>query len=50
MASEVASGFHGFRPELIEFLRDLGTTNTREWFQAHYDDYQTYLRRASAGI
>ena len=31
----VAAGFQSFRPELIECLRDLGTTNTREWFQAH---------------
>ena len=33
MAS-VASGFQGFSPELIDFLRDLGSNTTREWFQA----------------
>jgi uncharacterized protein (TIGR02453 family) len=39
----VAAGFQGFDPRLIEFLRDLGNSNTREWFQAHYADYQAYL-------
>jgi uncharacterized protein (TIGR02453 family) len=35
--------FAGFRPELIDFLRDLRQNNTRAWFQAHYDDYQHSL-------
>jgi uncharacterized protein (TIGR02453 family) len=39
----VASGFQGFSRELIDFLRDLGSNNTREWFQAHYDAYQAYF-------
>ncbi len=35
--------FVGFPRELISFLRDLRAHNNREWFQAHYEDYQQYL-------
>jgi uncharacterized protein (TIGR02453 family) len=35
--------FTGFPRELIAYLRELGANNTREWFQAHYEDYQTLL-------
>src|SRR6266481_9685369 len=43
MMATVAAGFQGFDSKLLEFLRDLGNSNTREWFQAHYDEYQAYL-------
>jgi uncharacterized protein (TIGR02453 family) len=35
--------FEGFRPELIEFLSQLGRNNNREWFQAHRQEYERYL-------
>jgi uncharacterized protein (TIGR02453 family) len=35
--------FAGFSPGLLEFLTELGRNNNREWFQAHYADYQTHL-------
>src|SRR5579859_753495 len=35
--------FNGFRPQLIEFLRQLADNNTREWFQAHRDAYDQYF-------
>lgn len=34
--------FKGFRPELLEFLRQLGANNTREWFQAHRATYEAF--------
>jgi uncharacterized protein (TIGR02453 family) len=35
--------FDGFAPDALRFLRDLGQNNTREWFQAHRDGYETLL-------
>src|ERR1700681_2431213 len=35
--------FDGFRLELLEFLRNLGDNNNREWFLAHRQDYAQYL-------
>jgi uncharacterized protein (TIGR02453 family) len=35
--------FLGFPKEGIQFLKDLPRNNNREWFQAHKEDYQTYL-------
>jgi uncharacterized protein (TIGR02453 family) len=35
--------FDGFQPGALRFLRDLGENNTRDWFQAHRDDYETQL-------
>jgi hypothetical protein len=35
--------FQRFRPELIQFLKELGSNNNREWFQAHRVDYEHYL-------
>ncbi|TMK59260.1 MAG: DUF2461 domain-containing protein [Actinobacteria bacterium] len=34
--------FDGFGPTTA-FLRNLGRNNTKEWFHAHYDDYQEHL-------
>ena len=33
----------GFRPELLQFLRELRVNNSREWFQAHRLEYEQYL-------
>jgi uncharacterized protein (TIGR02453 family) len=35
--------FEGFPPAALAFLRELGENNTREWFQAHREDYETLL-------
>jgi uncharacterized protein (TIGR02453 family) len=34
--------FEGFGPTTT-FLRNLGRNNSKEWFHAHYDDYQEHL-------
>jgi uncharacterized protein (TIGR02453 family) len=39
----VATGSH-FSPELFRFLRELAENNSRDWFQAHRDRYETTLR------
>jgi uncharacterized protein (TIGR02453 family) len=36
--------FRGFRPAAMTFLRALKRNNTREWFQAHRDDYEREVR------
>ena len=36
-------GFEGFGPGLLDFLRGLREHNSREWFQAHYGEYQRFL-------
>ena len=36
--------FRGFRPAAIAFLRALARRNTREWFQAHRDEYESEVR------
>jgi uncharacterized protein (TIGR02453 family) len=36
--------FRGFRPAAMTFLRSLKRNNTREWFQAHRDDYEREVR------
>lgn len=33
-----------FSPRLFGFLRDLAANNDREWFKAHRDDYERYVR------
>src|SRR5437764_10108719 len=35
--------FGGFPRGLLAFLRELREHNQREWFQAHYDEYQACL-------
>jgi uncharacterized protein (TIGR02453 family) len=35
--------FAGFSPELLTFLSELGRNNTRDWFQAHRDEYESLL-------
>ena len=33
-----------FTPKLFAFLRDLAENNDRDWFTAHQDDYERYVR------
>ena len=39
----MAAGGH-FSPELFRFLRELAKNNSRDWFQANRDRYETALR------
>ena len=34
---------HGFTQKSFDFLEDLAANNERDWFQAHKDDFQTYV-------
>src|SRR4051794_18350024 len=43
MAAMADAPFQGFLPALLAFLRDLGAHNSRDWFQAHYAEYQALL-------
>lgn len=36
--------FPGFPPQTLQFLRQLEKNNNREWFQAHKDDYESYVK------
>ena len=38
------SGFHGFPPEAIKFLRSLKKNNRREWFQPRKEQFETHLK------
>ena len=39
------TGFNGFSPETLEFLRSLAANNRKEWFEAHRDDYVAFLQK-----
>jgi uncharacterized protein (TIGR02453 family) len=41
------SDFNGFFPETVAFFDTLEKNNTREWFEKHKNDYETYVRRPS---
>ena len=43
MAAE-GSGFNGFKPEAIQFLRDLAEHNDRAWFQPRKAEYERLLK------
>ena len=45
-----ATEFAGFRPAALTFLRSLKRNNTREWFQAHRDDYEREVRAPLAAL
>jgi uncharacterized protein (TIGR02453 family) len=45
-----ATEFAGFRPAAMTFLRSLSRNNTREWFQAHRDDYEREVRAPLAAL
>ncbi|MDP8979282.1 MAG: DUF2461 domain-containing protein [Acidobacteriota bacterium] len=38
------SGFSGFPPEALKFLRDLKRNNRREWFQPRKEQFDQYVR------
>src|SRR6058998_4224134 len=39
-----------FTAETLRFLRALKRNNRREWFNAHRDDYEAYVRRPMTAI
>ena len=39
-----------FSVETLRFLRALKRNNRREWFNAHRDDYEAYVRRPMTAI
>ena len=42
--STPTTGFAGFRPQAVRFLRQLKQHNRRPWFEAHRDEYELELR------
>ena len=38
-----SSPFPGFPPEALQFLTGLVENNNRDWFEAHKQDYKTYI-------
>lgn len=43
--------FQGFGKDTVKFLRGLGKNNTKEWFDAHRDEYDThYIAPAKAFV
>jgi uncharacterized protein (TIGR02453 family) len=41
----VTTGFRGFPPETLKFLRQLKRNNNRPWFQEHKELYETKVRQ-----
>lgn len=41
--SVATSTFSGFQPQLLDFLSQLRANNSRDWFQAHRSDYESYF-------
>ena len=39
-----AQAFGGFRPDLIEFLEELGANNNRDWFNENKARYEALVR------
>jgi uncharacterized protein (TIGR02453 family) len=45
------TAFAGFPPETTQFLRELRVNNSKDWFDAHRDDYEAYwVRPAKAFV
>ena len=42
--------FRGLPPEALTFLRKLKRNNRREWFQAHKDDYERFVKSPMAEL
>jgi uncharacterized protein (TIGR02453 family) len=42
--------FRGLPPEALSFLRKLKRNNRREWFQAHKDDYERFVKAPMAEL
>ncbi len=47
---EPAPIFEGFSEETFTFLHGLKKHNNKEWFEAHRDDYERYLREPSKAL
>jgi len=43
MISNNQGKFHGFSQETLDFLENLKENNNKVWFEAHRQDYQSYL-------
>lgn len=47
----MTQAFGGFQRDTLDFLRDLGANNTKEWFDAHRAEYErSYVTLAFAFI
>lgn len=42
--------FEGFSKETFQFLHGLKKNNRKDWFEAHRDDYEQYLREPSKAL
>lgn len=42
--------FTGFPKECVTFFRDLAAHNSREWFEAHKDDYARFVKAPAAAF
>ena len=40
--------FDGFPRELLTFFNQLKKNNTREWFDSHREDYETFVKQPAA--
>src|ERR1035437_5569029 len=47
---EPAPTFEGFSKDMFKFLHGLKKNNNKEWFEAHRDDYELYLREPSKAL
>jgi uncharacterized protein (TIGR02453 family) len=44
MIEKAYGPFTGFTPDTLEFLRALAANNSRDWFEAHKDQYRLFLQ------
>ncbi len=42
---QTVSAFPGFEPDAVQFLADLATNNSRDWFQPRKSEYERLLKR-----
>jgi uncharacterized protein (TIGR02453 family) len=42
---QTVTAFSGFEPDAVQFLADLATNNSRDWFQPRKGDYERLLKR-----
>ena len=42
--------FHGFSKETLKFFKDLKNNNTKKWFEAHKQDYETFVMQPARGF
>lgn len=43
MVNQKEGSFNGFSAQTLDFLKNLGENNSRDWFEAHKDQYRKYL-------